>query len=409
MRILAISYVFPNSVYPNAGVFVLNRLRAIHRYHEVKVINPIPWFPWNSRLQRYCEYHLIPRQELIGGIEVQHPRFFSVPRILKGLDSVTYSRQVLRAARRIGENWPYDLIDLHWTYPDLPAGALLSRVQAVRHLVTVRGHEALYPNDFAVRGRMVRHLLSRADSVIALSPALAMACVSAGVSRDRISVIGNGVDRERFRILDGEECRRRLELPAKNRVLLAVGSVTPVKGFDRLIMCLPDVLVRFPDVMLYIVGPQGAAAGGDVSESLKRLVHDLGLAEKVRFWGEAANENLPLWYNAADLFCLSSRSEGWPNVLMEALACGCPAVATRVGSVPTLLDKESLGVLVPNEDGSLAAGICAALSRQYDRKAIATRMEQFDWDQCAKEVIRVYEEVLGNAGDSSKAHASVVM
>ena len=134
MRILALSYLFPNSVYPNCGVFVLNRLKAIGDYHEVKVINPIPWFPGTSRLRRYKDYHRIPSREIMAGIEVFHPRFFSVPRVLKGLDALTYGQAVRRVALPLRRQWPFELIDLHWTYPDLPAGRGLARSLGLRNL-----------------------------------------------------------------------------------------------------------------------------------------------------------------------------------------------------------------------------------------------------------------------------------
>ena len=82
MKILVISYLFPNCHYPNQGVFVLNRLRALQKYCDVKVINPLPWFPFYSKLARYKNYYKIPAKENIHGVEVYHPRLPIIPRIL---------------------------------------------------------------------------------------------------------------------------------------------------------------------------------------------------------------------------------------------------------------------------------------------------------------------------------------
>jgi glycosyltransferase involved in cell wall biosynthesis len=395
MRILALSYLFPNSVYPDAGVFVLNRLKAISRHHEVRVINPIPWFPWNAQLRRYKDYDRIPREEILDGIQVYHPRFFSVPRILKGLDSLTYSLAVMPLARRLAQAWPYDVIDLHWTYPDLPSGWLLSRRMRLPFAATIRGREALHLGEAGLRGAAVASALRRADAVIPVSRSLRELCASLGVAKGRMTVIGNGVNNERFSHQDQGACRRRLGLALSSRIVLAVGAMTPVKGFDRLLNCFPQLLQQVPEAELCVAGPCGDVAGGDTSGSLKQQAARLGIASRVRFVGRVRNEDLVDWYNAADLFCLSSRSEGCPNVLLEALACGCPAVATCVGSAREIVADESLGVVVPNDEGSLLSGLVAALGRRYDRAGIAERLRDQGWDACARKCVSVYERMLG--------------
>ena len=255
--------------------------------------------------------------------------------------------------------------------------------------MTIRGKEALHFHEWGLRGRLVRRLLPESDSVIAVSESLKELCILAGVSPGRISVIGNGVDTAAFRACDRNVCREKLGLYAAGRIILAVGSMTPVKGFDRIIAALPEVLRSFPDATLCIVGGDGDLAGGDAGRELRSQAQKLGLADKIRFVGEIANKELVAWYNAADVFCLSSRSEGSPNVLMEALSCGCPAVATDVGSAAAIVSEDFLGTIVDNVSGDvtpacrgLASGLIATLAKPYDRQRIAAHMRQHNWDSC---------------------------
>lgn len=394
-RILVISSLFPSGVHPNRGIFVLNRLKAIRCYADLKVINPIPWFPLQSRLSRYRDYHRVPKTETMDGIEVYHPRFFAVPLLLKVLAALTYCMAVLPIALRLRKSWGYDLIELHWTYPDLPAGRLLARLLGLKQLVTIRGEAALQANGRGLRSMLVRRLLPNADYVITLSDRLKDLSILQGVSREKIATIGNGVDTARFHWRDSRACRARLGLPPAGWILLGIGYLSPHKGFDRILEALPQVLQRRPDAELYLIGPDGAFAQGDSTAELKRLAERLGVQDKVHFVGEVGNAELVDWYNAADCFCLSSRSEGCPNVLLEALACGCPVVATDVGSVAEILSEPFLGKLVPDSTEGVRAGLLSALAQPYDRHEIAAHVQKHDWDSCARRVVAIYEQLLG--------------
>ena len=392
IRILAISYLFPNSLYPNYGIFVLNRLKAVQKYCEVKVINPIPWFPFNSRLKRYRNYDQIPAKEVIAGVEVLHPRFFTIPRYLKILDAATFFLAVFPLALKISKIFPFDLIDVHWPYPDLPTGNLLARVFRRKQLITLRGREALFSHGRWLYKKIIVPLISRSDVAISLSQEMVDICVTDRVLPEKFRVIRNGVNTITFRYLEKTACREKLGLPQGERIVLSVGSLIHGKGFDRIIKAFPEVLREHPDASLYIAGSEGPA-GAD-NRALTELVSRYSLEGKINFVGELKNHDLVLWYNAADVFCLASRGEGSPNVLSEALTCGCPSIATDVGSVSEILNNDSLGTVVSNDDESILPGLMSVLSGKYDRKWISSLMKQYDWDWCARQVIQVYQEAL---------------
>ena len=169
MKILALSYLYPNSLYPHYGIFVHNRLKAVSKYHEVKVINPIPWFPGCGRLARYKNYDKIPLEENIDGIDVYHPRFFVIPKLFKFIDAFTYKAAVMPLVEKIYKSYPFDLVDLHWTYPDLPTGTALKKKYRKKMVVTLRGKEAFHIGEGKVREILIRKNLGQADAVICLS------------------------------------------------------------------------------------------------------------------------------------------------------------------------------------------------------------------------------------------------
>lgn len=388
MRILALSYLYPNSVYPHYGIFVHNRLKAVSKYHQVVVINPIPWFPGHFKLKRYKNYNQIPFKENIEGLTIYHPRFFVIPLFFKFIDAFTYKSAVIPLVRNLFQKFPFDLVDLHWTYPDLPTGFILKSQYNKRMLVTLRGKEAFHCKDGAVREYLIKKYLRKADAVISLSHELQDIAMAIGVKKEKCHVVRNGVDSSRFFYIDQQKCRERLGLPLSEKIILSVGSLNYRKGFDRIIKALPLLLAEQPDWKIYIIGSEGP--DGDYRKQLVRMIGDLGLQGKVSFQGALGNAELVFWYNAADLFCLASRGEGSPNVLSEALACGCPSVATSVGSVVEILDQEFLGCRVDNTSSSVKAGLQKGIKKKWDRERIFSYMQSFSWDWCANNLLKIY-------------------
>jgi glycosyltransferase involved in cell wall biosynthesis len=402
IKVLAISYLYPNSAYPNFGIFVHNRLKAVNRYCDIKVINPIPWFPFLYLFNRYKGYDQIPQKEMIDGIEVYHPRFFIIPRFFKFLDAFTFCMAIFSVVVRLKKTYSFDLIDLHWTYPDLLSGFLLYKLFRKPYLVTVRGKEALnlfvqeekttYTKEHSLRSAMTILLLRRSSAVITLSYELKELCTGFGIAEKNINIITNGIDVKRFYYMPKIMARKKLQFESDTIIILAVGALIYGKGFDRLLNLLPELQKNYEKAVVYIIGSEGPA--GAYKKELITLCLRNGIACSIHFIGQIPNDELTLWYNAADLFCLSSRGEGSPNVLYEALACGCPCVATDVGSASEILNLDDLGIIIDNDDAALLPGIRSALSRSYERKTIAHYMRQHNWDICAQKVIKIYEQLL---------------
>jgi glycosyltransferase involved in cell wall biosynthesis len=392
IKVLALSYLFPNRERPNHGIFVLNRLKALSQYVDIKVINPIPWFPLQSMVGRYSHLHNIPKQDTIGGLDVYHPRFLSIPRYCKASEGDRYLKAISPVVKKIHEEFAFDIIDMHWTFPDLPAGIRLGKEYGKKTLVTLRGMEAFHDQDNDQRRTIVAKGLREVDAVIALSQELKDHGDQLSKASDKSTVIRNGVDTNQFYFIPKTKSREHIGMGEDELSILSVGSIIYRKGFDLLVKCIAKMRKeeQFKHIHLYIIGSEGAE--GDYRKELGSLIEQYDVKDNITFVGQVANDDLKYWYSASDLFCLASRGEGSPNVLGEALACGCPSVTTDVGSAKEIIQATSyLGVCVPpdNED-KLYDGIVSTLCARHDRQLVAVDFSRYNWDWCAQLVMPIY-------------------
>ncbi|HXG02282.1 MAG TPA: glycosyltransferase [Candidatus Binatia bacterium] len=380
MKVLVLSSVFPNPRQPALGVFVRERARRMARACAMQVVAPVPWFPLNG-LIRGPRFTGIPPLERQDGLTVHHPRAFSVPRYLKSLDGLFYAASVAPVLARLRRDFAFDVIDAHFAYPDGLAGVLLGRLFRVPVMVTLRGSIVRLAT-YATHRPQLRWTLARASAVVSVSRSLRDVAVALGRPPERIRVIPNGVDTGRFRPLDRAAARAACGLPADRTVLLAVGGVYDGKGHHLVVEALPRLVRRYPDLLYVVVGAE--RPGERYRERLGALAERLGVARHLRLAGPRPPEELPAWYSAADLFCLATRSEGWANCLLEALACGLPVVTTRVGGNPEIVRDGVDGLLVPWGDvAALAEAIEAALERPWDRGALVAHAATHSWDETA--------------------------
>ena len=244
----------------------------------------------------------------------------------------------------------------------------------------------------SVRQLILKKMLPHPDKIITLSNELKTICMQHGVSEDKMTFIPNGINTTDFRYIGRKHARNRINIPQDVTMVFTVGNLIQIKGFDRVIRGLNQLKTRYPAIVYYIAGSPGAA--GDFTAQLEELVHKEKLEGAVVFLGQMDHSELVYWYSAADIYCLASRTEGCPNALMEALACGCPCVATRVGNVPDMMNEPFMGELVQNNGQDLVNGIDTALSKSYDRKKIAGHMAQHSWENCARMVVEEYRKLL---------------
>ncbi|MBI5789129.1 MAG: glycosyltransferase family 4 protein [Candidatus Schekmanbacteria bacterium] len=386
MKILSISTMFPNKGQPSFGIFVLQRLLALNQFCETKVICPIPYFPLAGYFKKYAYRSKIPPKDQIAGLEIYYPRFLSIPMILKPLDSIFLFISLLFFCRKLQKDFNFNLIDSHLAYPDGFAAVLLGKVLKKPVTVTVRGHDIFSLPSYPVRGKQVLCALKKADHIFSVAQALKDGAVKLGIADEKITVTPNGIDRRKFPSIPQKQAREALNLPLNARIIISVGHLVVRKGFQHIIKAfsqLPEEIQANTSVI--IIGEPGIE--GDYSPELKKLILDLNLTDKVKLVGAKPHEELYLWYNAADIFCLASEHEGYPNVVVEAMACGLPVVASNVWGIPELITNRAYGILVNRVDKfELTEALQKALAVQWNKENIMARVAGQNWENVAEKI-----------------------
>jgi len=374
VRVLTFTSLFPSDARPRHGIFVETRLAHLVRDCGVdaRVVAPVPWFPFTApAFGAYARLAATPRQATrANGLQVSYPRYLMLPRVGVASQPDAMARAGAAGAARLQRSgWQPDLIDAHYLYPDGVAAAILAQRLGVPFVMTARGTDVNVLARMPGPGRRIRWAAERAAAVIAVSSRLVDGLRELGVDPARIVYLRNGVDAGLFHPEDRWAARRTLGLP-DGRIAACVGNLVPEKGFDLAI----DALAHAPDLRLVIVGdgPQRAP----LAEQARRL----GVDPRVTFLPVMPQQALRTLYSACDVLLLTSTREGWPNVVLEALACGTPVVATDVGAVGDMITETAVGRIVAMRDARvLAQAVRDLLNTPTPREHIRAHACRFDW------------------------------
>ena len=390
-RIVTFSTLFPNVIDPKHGVFVETRLRHLVQQGsvEARVIAPVPWFPSaNPAFGRYARYATVPSHEERFGIPVEHPRYLTLPKVGMHVAPALLARAALPVFRRLRhDGFDFQAIDSHYLYPDGVAAAIIADALGCPFVMTARGTDVtLIPRSPPARHKIL-WAAERAAAIVTVCESLKRDLVALGVRGDKITPLRNGVDLDLFQPLDPAAARSELGLAA-GTWLASVGHLIPRKGHELVIEALTDL----PDVRLLIVGE------GELRNSLEALARSKGVVDRVVFFGVASQAKLRSVYSAVDALVLASSREGWANVLLEAMACGTPVVATDVDGTSEVVQASEAGVLVRERSAAaIAARTRELLASKPDRAATRRYAEQFSWDDTTRGQLRIFSSITARA------------
>lgn len=288
-----------------------------------------------------------------------------------------FNLQWFRACLRLLRKEQVTLIHAH-EFSAILCGWIVAMLAGVPFVATVHGKNYFWEK---LRRRVVYRLVSRHGTVIAVSNDLKQfICDTVGVPGKRVEVIYNGVAPAQM-ITDEEiqTCKAELKVSGCYPLLGVVGSLYPVKGHRFLLEAMPEILRRWPNARLLVIGR------GELDVALKEQVEQLAIGANVHFLG--MRQDVPRLLSLLDVFVLPSLSEGLSLALLEAMASGKPVVATRVGGNPELIDHGRTGFLIQPEDGKdLAANLLNLLSdpgmmQQFGRQASERVQQHFSMGQ----------------------------
>jgi glycosyltransferase involved in cell wall biosynthesis len=386
LSILTATTLFPNPVQRAHGVFVETRLRHLLASGEVDahVLAPVPWLPPMVRYSSYGPLQTVSSREERNGLTIEHPRYLVVPKF-----GMTFTPHTLYRAMRkrlvalLKEGHRFDLIDAHYFYPDGVAAVRLAREFNLPVTVTARGTDLNLIPEYPGPRKMIVDAAAKADGMITVCQALKDTLVEMGIADERVTVLRNGVDLELFRPIDRAAARKALGIA--RRTLASVGLLIDRKGHHHIIRALKDL----PDTDLLIAGD------GPDRRALERLAQEEGVADRVRFLGSVDQNRLREIYNAVDALVLASSREGWANVLLEAMACGTPVVASAVWGTPEVVARPEAGILMSSLDPKgVAEGVRRLFAAYPDREATRRYAEGFNWNATTEGQLKLFRGIL---------------
>jgi teichuronic acid biosynthesis glycosyltransferase TuaC len=389
VKVLLFSSLYPSSVRPIHGIFVETRLRELLKTGAVqaKVVAPVPWFPSKaSRFGPYAQFAATPRFEQRNGLDVHHPRYLLLPKVGMNFAPYTMALGALATVKRLQrEGFDFDLIDAHYYYPDGVAAGLLAKWLGKPFFVTARGTDLNLIPEYPFPRKLILKTAARASASIGVAQALMDTLRELGADPAKLHTLRNGVDLERFAPEPREAARKRLGLPIEGRYLLSVGHLVERKGHHIAI----EALARLSDVTLLIAG------SGPEEGALKALAKRLGVADRVHWAGVVPQTDLKWWYSAADVLTLCSSREGWANVLLEAMACGTPVIATNIWGTPEVVSAPEAGRLMDRRDSASLVHAWAELMKSFPNRSDTRRFaSSFGWQPTVAGLLDVFTEEL---------------
>lgn len=393
-NILVLSTLFPSKVMPSNGLFIRERMFRVMKHVNLTVVSPVPWFPGQWLLQIFKkDYRPQPdRIEIQQGITVYFPRFLAFPGVMRNLDAYMIYRCTFSLIKQLKKECNIEIIDSHFTYPDGLAATMLAHKLGLKSIITLRGTEIPH-SKLPGRRKQLLQAWKQADKLLSVSNSLRQHAIALGADEAKFTVIGNGIDTEKFKPIEKSNAKKKLNIVPDTKVLITVGGLVERKGFHRVIACLPDLLKQHPRLLYLIVG--GANVEGNYKPQICALAEKLSVTNHIRFLGSLKPEELSLPLSAADVFILSSSNEGWANVILEAMACGTPVIASDVGGNAEVVNSEELGFIVPfGNHQRLLHATQQALSKNWSVSTITHYTNANHWNNRINLILKEYDRLL---------------
>ncbi|MFD0724041.1 glycosyltransferase [Lysobacter brunescens] len=380
MRILIVTSQFPIAGEPNRGRPIHQTVRELSTRAEVRVLSPVARYPRWATPRSYL-YRASDPDFAVPGCDVRYVDYPALPAVSRPFNGWLCARTLHAPLREFAP----DVVLSYWLYPDAFGAMHAARRARLPLVVGSRGSD-LRVRD-AISRRLTRPVLRAAQRILVVSEDLGRVAVrDYDADPAKIRAIPNGCDATIFHPQPQGDARAALGLDSGVPLIAYVGRLVPEKGLRELLDAVTALATRLTGLQLALIGE-----GPMRAELEARIAAMPGV--RVHLPGAQGPREVARWMAASDLVTLPSYSEGHPNVLVEALACGRPVVATPVGGIPEVVDADC-GLLVAVRDpAALAEGLAAALGRVWNETTLSRRFSR-GWDAVAADTLRACEEAV---------------
>lgn len=396
LRVLVLSRNYPNSVTPILGLWVEGLVRHLAKHCDIKVVAPTPYCPPLPGFKDFTKFRSVERNLNVDGFEVLHPRFLTgLAYTTYNIESSTYYWSIRRYVDRLREKFPFDLIHANFGYPDGVVAAKLGARYRVPFIITEHASWVPWMENFPNVRRQAVWAAGRCSFHIAVSRFARQTISQYTGESEKLRVVPNGVDAGIFTLrTNGEEMN-----PFQ---ILYVGFMRRVKGIDVLLLAMQQLVKQNPELKLVLVGG-GIYRHSEAQEfDLRKLAENLGIGENVSFVGIKTPIEVARYMRQSSVLVLPSRAETFGAVLVEALACGTPVVATECGGTVDIVN-EDVGRLVPKENADeLAKAIYEVISARGLFDPVKLReyaLKYFGWDQIANRTLELYGKAISTGNN----------
>lgn len=385
MNLLVISSTFPNNddAYIG-GIFVKEQIKYLKNYFEnIYVVSPAPFGIGHLRKTKHENYEF-------DNVKVYFPKYINFPPFYLWKRDLWVNFEMKTIKSLIAtEKMKFDIIHAHSTWPSGAVAVEMKKEFNVPVVITVHA-SVTFSKAIKNKEPVYLETWKNCDVIIRVRKGDLCDLINLGILKDKLYHIPNGYGEKFLQIEKKSSIRKSLNLPVNKKIILNVGNMySEVKGHKHLIEAMAKVLKQRKDVFCVIVGD------GKLMKDLKAQIKKLDLENYVKLVGSKSHDEIPLWMNAADLFVLPSLRESFGIVQIEALACGKPVVATINGGSEEIIISEEYGLLCePANPKDLAEKIIIGLDKEWDTRKILNYSKRFTWDNVAKEIMEIYNELL---------------
>ncbi|OMH25946.1 group 1 family glycosyl transferase [Motiliproteus sp. MSK22-1] len=354
--LVILTNLFPLPWEPNRATFNRQQFQLLEDSYDLAILIPVAFADWfkhrkeirQTASRRYIPYWYIPKTGR---------RFYSLFMFLSVL---------MHSGGWLFRRKPKVILS-SWAYPEGVAGAWLSRLLGARFYLKVHGSDINLHGQIPSRARQIVAAAKHASGVVTVSKALAKQLCGMGVDEQKVQTIYNGVDHDKF----GLEVNSSEEDPP---YILFVGNLKKEKGVVELLEGFAGIAEQYPALRLVYAGE------GVMASELLQGAKEKSLGDRVELLGTVDHSQLPALMAKAKAVALPSYNEGVPNVVLEAMACGIPVLATKVGGIPEVMVEGVTGVLVRERDAvEVERGLSELLDQAWDRQKICANASRFSW------------------------------
>ncbi|MGA1983725.1 MAG: glycosyltransferase [Acidobacteriaceae bacterium] len=383
LKIAVVTRYFPNSEQPTHGRSAYQTLRVLAREADVRVFYPNSTYPSFLKPQNRTYNKLDPTYSL-PDVKVNYYDYPALPLISRPFNGWMVARTLLPHVRSFAPDLIFSFILYPYGYAAMQIGQALS----VPVVVMGIGSDIHRIGD-RFSAMHTRTVLHGVDFLVAVSDDLRRKAVAMGAPPEKTRAIVNGCDLSVFQVRDRGEARQQLEIGPASEAVVYIGRMDVKKGLRELIEAAAALHPHRPGLQVYLVGE-----GPDL-HLIKSVIRASGAAGYIHLRPPCAFDDVATWIAASDLVTLPSYMEGCPNVVLEALACGRPVVATNVGGIPEIMSEDCGSLVPPGEPAELARALASVLDRTWDAAAISAHWSR-SWSMVAKELLCIFEKLVSD-------------